>query len=334
MAKQSACPVLGPVLDETNETPFREALLKDVRRGLGGVNKRIPSKYFYDARGSKLFERICNLPEYYQTRTELDLLEQVAGELTDGFDRGDLIELGSGANWKVRILLNAMGRERRARTRYIALDVSRSAIVEAGKGLLATYPELEVLGFVADFTRHLHWLPDGRPKLMLFFGSTIGNLAETESKLFLDEVRGALGPGDRLVLGLDMVKPVHLLEAAYNDSQEVTAEFNKNVLAVINRELNADFNPDDFEHLAFFNDEEQRVEMYLRANRAVLVTVRDLNMTVTFERGETIHTEICRKFTRSSARKMLSQAGLAIAKWHTDRQNHFALVEVVRADDP
>ena len=319
------------VRNHLSERSDRQIVL-DVRRGLTGVQKYISSKYFYDARGSVLFDRICNLPEYYLTRTELALLQSIARELTRDFENGDLVELGSGANWKIRILLDALGRARRATTRYVPVDVSETALLAAARHLLKLYPELEVTGVVADFTRDLHQLPTDRSKLLLFFGSTIGNLNEAESQIFLRAVADTLSDGDRFILGLDMLKSPEIVEAAYNDSQEVTAAFNKNVLLVLNRELRATFDPDDFDHVAFFNEDEERIEMHLRANRRVDVEIRDLDNSVRLEKGETIVTEICRKFSRASAGNMLNSAGLDIMRWHTDPKGWFSIAEVGRLD--
>jgi L-histidine N-alpha-methyltransferase len=307
-------------------------IAQDVMRGLLSQQKSIPSKYFYDARGSRLFEQICSLPEYYQTRTEMSILRTEAEILTRGFENGDLVELGSGANWKIRTLLEAMGRSRRSHTRYVPIDVSETALISASRHLLDLYPELTVQAIVGDFTSHLPHLPSGRMKLLLFFGSTLGNLTKGESQKFLREVAATLSPPDRFLLGLDMVKPERILNAAYNDSQGITEQFNKNVLLVVNRELGANFDPDDFDHVAFFNPEDEQVEMHLRANRPVSVEILDSAVTVAVDEGETIHTEVCRKFTRQSATEMVLEAGMRIARWHSDPDEWFSIAEIVPAD--
>ncbi len=209
------------------EEDATDAMAQDVLKGLLADQKYIPSKYFYDARGSKLFEVICNLPEYYPTRTELSLLATHAEEIVRGLRHGDLVELGAGANWKIRTLLDALGPWRRGHVRYVPVDVCGPALRESAAELTTAYPELRVDGIVADFTRDLHRLHSDRPKVVLFFGSTIGNLDEGEAVAFLQDVAAMLNPGDRFVLGLDMVKPIQILEAAYNDSRNVTAEFNR-----------------------------------------------------------------------------------------------------------
>jgi L-histidine Nalpha-methyltransferase len=251
-------------------------MANDVRMGLSSIQKSLPSKYFYDAHGSKLFEEICHLPEYYLTRTEMRILRAKAGELTRDLQQGDIVELGSGANWKIRTLLDSMEQLKRAGTRYVPVDVSQTALVKAAKELLKIYPELSVSGIVADFTSDLHRLPHDRPKLVLFLGSTIGNLDNIESAAFLSQVASMLDLGDRFVLGMDLVKAKDVLEAAYNDSQNVTEEFNKNVLHVVNRQFSGNFDPEEFDHVAFYNEEKERIEMHLRANKAVTVHIQDL----------------------------------------------------------
>jgi L-histidine N-alpha-methyltransferase len=302
----------------------------DVLRGLTADQKFIPSKYFYDARGSRLFEQICLVPEYYPTRTELSVLRRDAGQLIDGFDKGDLVELGSGSNRKIRALLDAMGRSRRATTRYVPVDISEAALLSAAQGLVRRYPELKVAAVQADFTRDLTNIPSDRRKLLLFFGSTIGNLDQDECRVFLRAVAETLGTGDRFLLGLDMLKPREILEAAYNDAQRITAAFNKNILLVLNRELDATFDLNDFEHVAFFDPHNERVEMHLRANCPVTAHIGDLGLSVTLDKGETIRTEICRKFSRATGEKMVDEAGLTINGWHSDPKGWFSIAEVVR----
>jgi L-histidine N-alpha-methyltransferase len=304
-------------------------MAQDVLKGLMADQKYIPSKYFYDARGSKLFEVICNLPEYYPTRTELGLLSIHAKDIVRGLRQGDLVELGAGANWKIRILLDALGQWRKADVRYVPVDVCGPALLESAAQLTTVYPEVRVNGIVADFTRDLHRLQSDRPKLVLFFGSTIGNLEEGEALSFLQDVAAILNPGDRFLLGLDMVKPVEILEAAYNDSQNVTAEFNKNILLVINRELRATFYPASFDHAAFFNAKQERVEMHLRARRDLCVEVKASGISVVLKKGETIRTEICRKFRRDGAEKMICDAGMEVSRWYSDRKGWFSLLEAV-----
>jgi L-histidine N-alpha-methyltransferase len=321
--------LMGLTAPDRFEEDATNTMADEVLAGLKAQQKRIPSKYFYDARGSKLFELICNLPEYYPTRIELRLLCDHAKEIVRGIGHGDLVELGSGANWKIRTLLDALGRQRRTNVRYMPVDMCASALTKATAELITVYPELNVNGIVADFTCDLHCVQSDRPKLVLFFGSTIGNLNKREASSFLNSVAATLNPGDRFLLGVDMVKPIDIIEAAYNDSQSLTAEFNKNILLVINRELRANFNPDYFDHVAFFNTEEERVEMHLRANRDIWVEVKAIAAAFVLEKGETIRTEICCKFTRDSAEKMIREAGMKVSRWYSDSSGWFSLLEAV-----
>ncbi|MFC1836440.1 L-histidine N(alpha)-methyltransferase [Thermodesulfobacteriota bacterium] len=329
MADLLECPTENLDIVDCFGKQAEPSMVHDVTGGLTAKIKFIPSKYFYDDRGSRLFEEICKQPEYYPTRTEISLLKTTAPLVTEGFDNGDIVELGAGANWKIRALLDAMAPRRRANTRYVPVDVSESALLEASQELLCMYPEMSVKVLICDFTSDLNWLPSGRPKLILFLGSTIGNLDESEAVSFLRAVAGALEEGDRFLLGLDLVKPTNVLEAAYNDSRGVTAEFNKNILRVLNRRLEAGFDIDDFDHVAFYNEERQQVEMHLRAKRNVTVEIRRPAMSVHLEQGETIRTEISRKFTRESAESMVGDAGLEILRWFTDPKGWFAHAEIV-----
>ena len=300
----------------------------DIARGLTATQKYIPSRYFYDSHGSHLFELICRLPEYYQTRTELAILNNEASVIMAGFDTGYLIELGSGSNRKIRTLLDAAISPHDIC--YMPIDVSESALFDASIELLELYPSLKVLGMIADFTKHIAALPGDRSRLIIFFGSTIGNFDEESRLHLLKSVVRLMGPEDRFLIGLDMIKPKNILEKAYNDAKGITARFNKNILNVVNRELNANFNTDHFDHLAFFDETRGRVEMHLKANRSVSVEVGKLGLKVSFEKHETIHTEICEKFSRESADRMAREAGLEIKRWFTDLRGWFSLVELAR----
>jgi len=302
-------------------------MASDVLEGLSAAQKSLPSKYFYDERGSKLFEAICDLPEYYPTRTELRLLSTHAKEIVRGLRQGDLVELGAGSNRKVRTLLDALGPWRRAGVRYVPVDVSGSALRESAAQLTTAYPELKIHEIVADFSREVRGLRSDRPKLVLFFGSTIGNLDEVESACFLRDVAAVLNPDDRFLLGLDMVKPVDILEAAYNDSRGVTAEFNKNILRVLNRELRANFDPDAFDHVAFYNAEAERVEMHLEAREDLRVEVKAVATSFTLRKADTIRTEICRKFTPHGAETLFHRAGMEVSRWYSDPKGWFSLLE-------
>ena len=295
--------------------PDRESTLADdVRRGLAGRRKHIPPKHFYDETGSRLFDRICELPEYYLTRSEEQLLERSAAEILDAASPTDLIELGSGASRKTKLLLDAAEALGMA-PRYHPLDVCEPMLRASGEALLARYPWLEVHALVADYERHLAALPDGKRRLVVFLGSTIGNFSPKRAAAFLDAIAARLRPGEFFLLGADLVKRAAVLEAAYDDRAGITAEFNRNVLRVINRELGADFNPSAFEHVAFFDPRKRQIEMHLRARRPQRVTLAGLGMTVPFAAGETLHTEISRKFTRRGLEGLCRRAGFAPERW-------------------
>src|SRR5947209_5826593 len=262
-------------------------LANDVLDGLTRPFKELPPKHFYDARGSELFEQICELPEYYPTRTECAILEACAEEIVAGNAAAELVELGSGSAEKARILLDAMASAGTLR-RYVPLDVSETALREAAAQLIDEYPGLEVHALVADFERHLDRLPPSgpQPRIVALLGGTIGNFPPGSRRRILREIRGRMGSGDRLLMGTDLVKDPAVIEAAYNDSEGVTAEFNRNVLAVVNRELGGDFELDAFEHVAFFDARHEWIEMRLRASRAQSVQLEALGLRVDFEIGE------------------------------------------------
>ena len=293
------------------------ALADDVRRGLRDHPKSLPPKYFYDAVGSALFERITRLPEYYLTRAEHVLLDAHARGILREARPEEIVELGAGSPAKFRRLLAATNGTRIRR--YVPIDVDGGMLEDSARALLREHPELDVHAVVGDFERHLDRVPPatGR-RLIAFLGSTIGNLDAAARQRLLVELRGLLGDGDRLLLGMDLVKNLAALEAAYDDAEGVTAEFNRNILRVVNRELRADFTPEAFRHVARWNDAGSRVEMHLAADRRQTATVEDLDMAVAVEPGETIWTESCHKFTRMSAEAMLTAAGLALVSWHTD----------------
>lgn len=309
---------------------YRGALARDVSVGLTSSQKFIPSKYFYDARGSQLFEEICSLPEYYPTRTEMAILKSAAPEIMKSFDGGDVVELGSGTNDKIRLLLDSVAPSNLPSLRYIPVDVSETAMNAASEELANIYPGLKVIGIVADFTVHLEAVPADRTKLFILFGSTIGNFDEEMRMKFLRLVADTMNSGDRFIVGFDMIKSKETLESAYNDSRGVTSEFNKNVLNVLNRELNADFRQSHFDHVAFFNENKERVEMHLRAKRRMSVNIDDLNLKVRLEKGETIHTEICGKFSKKVIKDIAHETGLNIKRWFSDSKEWFSLVEFAK----
>ena len=310
--------------DET----FLRTLAEDVRRGLTSCPKYLLPKYFYDSRGSALFERITQLQEYYLTRVELGIIQSIAQKLMEDLHPDDIVEIGSGSSSsKIRHLLDVPGASEHV-VRYVPFDVDEKTIETVSGLLIEDYPFLRVHGVVGDFERHLAHVPRriGR-RLAIFFGSTIGNLHSQARRDMLTEIRSMLTSEDRLLLGLDTVKETAVLEAAYNDSRGVTAGFNKNILRVVNRALTADFRPDLFRHCAYYNHEASRMEMHLIPESPQCVHLRDLALTVYVSPHESIWTESSYKFTHESAEQMPWEAGLKIERWDTDSGNMFALLE-------
>jgi L-histidine Nalpha-methyltransferase len=310
------------VLSEDQE----RSLANDVLDGLTKPFKELSPKHLYDARGSELFEQITELPEYYPTRTETAILRDRASEIVDVTGAGELVELGAGASDKARILLDAM-RDAGTLRRYVPLDVSMTVVEEAARTLVSDYDDLEVRGVVGDFERHLEHVPPAAdvPRLVALLGGTIGNFPPGTRRRVLAKIAGLLGPDDRLLLGTDLVKDPRVIEAAYNDSAGVTAEFNRNLLHVINRELDADFAPDAFEHVAFYDRRNEWVEMRLRARRPCSVLIGALDLRVEFAAGEELRTEISAKFTRPHVEADLHAAGLELERWFTDDDGLFGI---------
>jgi L-histidine N-alpha-methyltransferase len=301
-----------------DDEALRAALAADVRRGLGEREKWLPPKYFYDAAGLALFQRITRLPEYYLTRAEQALLDAHAPAIVGELRPEEIVELGPGAPAKVQRLLAAHNGGGPL-ARYVPVDVDDAMLAVTGHTLLAEGAVGEVHAIVGDFERHLaHVPPASGRRLVAFLGSTLGNLDGAARHALLREVRRLLGPDDRFLLGVDLVKSPRVLHAAYDDAAGVTAEFNRNILRVINRRLDADFDVDAFGHYARWDAEEARIEMHLVAAADHSVRVRDLDMTVDFETGETIWTESSYKFTEASVAAMLEAAGLVLARWDTD----------------
>lgn len=297
------------------------ALRADVLHGLTRQPKTLPPKWFYDARGSELFEEITRLPEYYPTRAEREILIDRAADIAAASGARTLIELGSGSSEKTRHLLDALPRLHT----YVPVDVSESALRGAANALLEERPELSVHALIADFTAKLV-LPDiPGPRLVAFLGGTIGNLLPDERAAFLSSVRSLLSPGDTLLLGTDLVKDEAVLVAAYDDAAGVTAAFNRNVLSVVDRELGADFALDDFEHVARWDPRQEWIEMRLRARRVLTVKIPELDLLVSFEAGEEMRTEVSAKFRVEGVRDELAAADLRLSQWWTDAAGRFAL---------
>ena len=301
-----------------------EALREDVKTGLTAPRKWLPPKWFYDARGSELFEAITALPEYYPTRSEREILTRQAGEIARITGAQTLVELGSGSSEKTRLLLDALT-DHGTLASFVPLDVSESALAEATEAIAADYPKLVVRGVVGDFTEHLDLLPGDQPRLVAFLGGTIGNFLPAERAKFLSSVRDVLQPGEWLILGTDLVKDRETLERAYDDAAGVTADFNRNVLRVINERLGADFAVDDFAHESYWDADAEWIEMRLRAKREMWVRIPGADLEVTFDAGEYVRTEISAKFRPEGIGAELAAAGFVTEQWWTDTGNRYGV---------
>jgi L-histidine N-alpha-methyltransferase len=301
-----------------------KALISDARRGLASAPRWLPPKYFYDDRGSSLFDEITRLPEYYPTRAERSLLALHADDIVHAADARVLLELGSGSSEKTIILLDALERAGRLES-YVPVDVSAGALRGALDELTSARPELPVHPVVADFEHHLAELPAPGRRLVAFLGSTIGNFAPDERREFFAQLGRALQPGESFLLGVDLVKDPKRLVAAYDDAAGVTAEFNRNVLSVLNRELGGDFVPDDFDHVAVWDAENEWIEMRLRSRRAASVSLPGAGLAFDLAAGEEIRTEISAKFRRLTVESELVAAGFRPLGWWSDGDYALAL---------
>jgi L-histidine N-alpha-methyltransferase len=313
-------------IDVHLDTDSAAAMARDVRAGLSAWPKELAPKWFYDERGSELFERITELDEYYPTRAEREILTSQAPEIVAaaGSPR-TLIELGSGSAAKTRVLLDAM-RDAGTLEVYAPVDISEEITQRTARELVVEYPGLDVHGLVCDFEQDLERVPQATPpRLIAFLGGTIGNLYPGPRRAFLERIRALLDPGDHLLLGTDLIKDRARLELAYDDPGGVTAEFNKNVLNVLNRELDGDFSLDCFEHVARFDEREERMDIRLRSRCEQEVRLEALDLTVCFAIGEEMRTEISTKFSRPRLEAVYADAGLELAGWFTDPAADYAL---------
>jgi len=308
----------------THPAGYLEALRADVRSGLTAVPKTLPPKYFYDARGSELFDEITRLPEYYLTRAETAILRRHAADIAGLSGCESLVELGSGTSAKTRLLLRALLDGGTLRE-FVPFDVDPAVLTEASEALDAEYPGLRVEPFLGDFERDLGALPPGGRRMIAFLGSTVGNLEPEPRAAFLAQVAAALRPCDTFLLGTDLVKDPQRLLRAYDDAAGVTAEFNRNILVVVNRELDADFEVEEFEHVALWDAAREWIEMRLRPAREQRVTIGDLGLAVSFAAGEELRTEISAKFRRERIEAELGAAGLRTLRFWTDPDGDFGL---------
>ncbi|MCA1692550.1 MAG: L-histidine N(alpha)-methyltransferase [Actinobacteria bacterium] len=318
-------PVIKPAVEvHLTADDLRSALESDVRAALTAEPKDLPPKWFYDDRGSELFDSITRLPEYYLTRAERWILDEYRHVIAPFTGADTIVELGSGTSEKTRLLLDAFC-ERRLLRRFIPFDVSEATLRAAADSLAEEYPDVEVRAIVGDFDHHLHTLPEGGRRLIAFLGSTIGNFEPKARAEFLAALSAGMDVGDSLLLGTDLVKHPARLVAAYDDPGGVTAEFNRNVLSVVNRELEANFAPHRYTHVARFDEESEWIEMHLRSDVDQRVTVAALDLDVDFVEREAMRTEISAKFRRRQVEDELAAAGLALGRWWMDEEDDFAL---------
>jgi len=300
------------------------ALRRDVYEGLTRTPKSLPPKWFYDSVGSDLFDQITRLPEYYPTRAEAEILRARSADIAAAAGADTLVELGSGTSEKTRLLLDAL-RDTGSLRRFVPFDVDAGVLQAAGEAIRGEYPGIEIEAVCGDFEEHLGKLPRVGRRLVVFLGSTIGNLTPGPRAEFLATLADTLDPGDSLLLGTDLVKDASRLVRAYDDAAGVTARFNRNVLAVVNRELDADFDLDGFEHVARWNADEERIEMWLRAVAAQRVRIAALDLAVDFAAGEEMLTEVSCKFRSDGVAAELAGAGLRRTHWWTDPAGDFGL---------
>ncbi len=295
-----------------------------VRRGLLSTPRTLPSKLFYDERGSTLFEQICELPEYYQTRTEHQLLVRWADEIVALSGAEELVELGSGAATKTRVLLDAMA-EADQLHHFVPFDVDETIVRRVSEELIKEYPGLQIHGVAGDFLVHLEHIPEGGKRLVVILGGTIGNLPTIAAEDFLTAVNTEMASGDYFLLGVQLITNPARLEAAYNDPKGITARFNKNILRVLQTQLGAQCNPDKFEHVARYNPDAHRIEMWLRSSEDQTIDIPELHLSVPLQEGEEIRTELSTKYDRALTKSLLLRSGFELVKWYTDPEQLIGL---------
>lgn len=309
------------------EKQSRSDIVGEIFAGLAANTKYISSRFFYDEKGSSLFEAITRLEEYYPTRTEKMILKQISSNLLNTVGSAEIVELGSGDCSKISILLNSLSSEILPSVKYYPVDISETSIINSAEVLTNRFPEIQVHGKLANFLNHMESLPGTSNRLICFFGSTIGNLTHGEAITFLSGIRKMMQKGDTLLIGYDMVKEIDILESAYNDNQGITEAFNKNILSAINGILETNFEPEQFKHLAFYNQAEMRIEMHLEALIDMRISSPNFPYSVHIREGETIHTENSHKFTKELIYEMAEKSGLQVQDIFSDKKDWFSLVQ-------
>ncbi|WP_135609686.1 L-histidine N(alpha)-methyltransferase [Methanococcoides sp. AM1] len=318
--------IIEDFMPQTGDSSIREKLAACLRAD----PKTLPSMFFYDHHGSELYEKITKLEEYYPPKIEIPLLRSTAQKLKHEMQDCDLVELGSGDCSKISVFLDEVPKEIRQTIVYYPVDVCKDSIEKSACNLQDKYPEMKIHGITADFLEHIEKIPGKRKRFFCFFGSTIGNFTEARAMEFMTDLGKVMNKNDRLLLGVDMVKDIGIIEKAYNDSKGITAEFNKNILNVTNEHLETDFDPEEFEHVAFFNREYSRIEMHLKAKDDLEVASPILDEKIILKKGETIHTENSHKYTVDGIKRMAEAAGLSVENIFSDDKKWFSLVEMVK----
>ncbi|WP_075591399.1 L-histidine N(alpha)-methyltransferase [Labilibacter marinus] len=303
----------------------QQSSIEEIKTGLLASKKYISPKYFYDEVGSKLFEEITQLQEYYPTNTEKRIISNLYADLKMSLSGYNVVELGSGDHTKISLFLNQVPKHELSKITYCPVDISKSAIKRAASHLSMHYPELLIRGVVADFIQQLSQLSFKGKNLFLFLGSTIGNLSKTERQTFMQQLSQVMKPGDKLLLGMDLVKDFSILEKAYNDDKKVTDKFNKNILRVVNNMMGSNLNTNDFKHHAFYNHVDDRIEMHLIANRTMTIDFPLINHKIVFKKGESIHTENSHKFNPASIKQIGDMGNLKLDNIFTDNKQWFSL---------
>lgn len=308
----------------------KKTIRNEILNGLRNTHKQISAKYFYDKKGSRLFEAITHLDEYYQTRSEKEILANIAAKMNFSFEDFDIIELGSGDHSKITLLFNQLPDKELNSLRYLPVDISLSAVEKSCQNLHELFPDLSINGFIADFMTQLSVLPKERKRLFCFFGGTIGNFNKLQALNFIRNISQNMRAGDMFLLGFDRIKDIQIIENAYNDSKGITADFNKNILNSVNTLAGLNFNPDDFEHLSFYNTSENRIEMHLKTRKNLEITSRFDDFRIFLSKGETIHTENSHKFSNQMIEAMAKAAGLKTQAILSDEKNYFGMACMVK----
>jgi L-histidine N-alpha-methyltransferase len=303
----------------------RQEFIEGIRQGLARSPKILSPRWFYDERGCELFEEITRLPEYYQTRTEMGILERHARDILHTARPASIVELGAGSCTKSRVLIRSAKGMGTLWT-FVPFDISEATLRRSASELVDEFDDLTIYCVTGEFDHHISQIPRFGRQLIVFLGSTIGNFEEAQAQVFLTEVRRLMQSGDHFLLGVDLIKPEHELVAAYDDAQGKTAEFNLNILRRMNTELGADFDLTAFQHVALWNADYHRVEMHLRSVRDQEITVQSAAMTVPFVEDELTRTEICTKYTREDVEQMVAAAGMSAVEWYVDPAGRFGLL--------